>query len=111
MGFNVFDGRGSRCRRRGHHWPRIGAAAFDQHRRTFGADLLRLRKLHEAAGHLAQTAPDILAKPEVARAMELALVEAMVFCLTDSRSDQMHNVRRHRARVMRRLEEALMENR
>ena len=42
--------------------------------------------------------------------MELALVEAMVFCLTDSRSDQMHNVRRHRARVMRRLEEALMEN-
>src|SRR6516164_647344 len=73
--------------------------------------LWRLRKVHEAAGHLAETAPDILAKPEVARAMELALVEAMVFCLTDSRSDQMHNVRRHRARVMRRLEEALMENR
>jgi AraC-like DNA-binding protein len=73
-------------------------------------DLLRLRKLHEAAGHLAQTAPDILAKPEVARAIEQALVEAMVFCLTDSHSDQVRNVGRHRARVMRRLEEALMEN-
>src|SRR6516164_1247103 len=72
--------------------------------------LLRLRKLHEAAGHLAQTAPEIVAKPEVARAMEEALVEAMVFCLTDTRSDQVRNVRRHRARVMRRLEEALMEN-
>jgi hypothetical protein len=43
--------------------------------------LLRLRKLHEAAGHLAKTAPEILVKPEVARAIEHALVEAMVFCL------------------------------
>ena len=72
--------------------------------------LSRLRRLYEAVGHLAQTAPEIVAKPEVARAMEEALVEAMVFCLTDTRSDQVRNVRRHRARVMRRLEEALMEN-
>ena len=34
------------------------------------AALSQLRKLHDAAGHLAKTAPDILAKPEVARAME-----------------------------------------
>ena len=73
-------------------------------------DLLRLRKLHDAAGHLAQSAPDILAKPEVARAMEQALVEAMAFCLRDSHSDQVRNVRGHRARVMRRLEEVLMAN-
>ena len=71
-------------------------------------NLLRLRKLHEAAGHLARTAPDILAKPEVARAMEQALVEALVFCLTDSHSDQERNVRRHPARVMRRLEEVIL---
>jgi AraC-like DNA-binding protein len=70
--------------------------------------LSRLRKLHKAAGQLAKTAPDILAKPEVARAMEQALVEAMVFCLADSRSDRTRNVSRHRARVMRRLEEVLM---
>ncbi len=43
--------------------------------------LLRLRNLHEAAGHLAKTAPDILANPEVARAMEQALLHAIVACL------------------------------
>jgi AraC-like DNA-binding protein len=72
--------------------------------------LSRLRKLHEAAGHLAKTAPDILAKPEVARAIEQALVEAMVFCIADAHSDHVRNVQRHRARVMRRLEDALMAN-
>jgi AraC-like DNA-binding protein len=72
--------------------------------------LSRLRKLHLAAGHLAKTAPDILAKPEVARAMEEALVEAMVFCLADSHSDGTRNVSRHRASLMRRLEEALLAN-
>jgi AraC-like DNA-binding protein len=72
--------------------------------------LSRLRELHEAAGNLAKTAPDILAKPEVARAMEQALVEAMVFCLADSRSGEMRDVSRHRARLMRRLEEVLMAN-
>src|SRR6516165_2527579 len=69
--------------------------------------LSRLRTLHEAAGHLAKTTPDILAKPEVARAIEQALVEAMVFCLADTRSDHVRNVERHRTRVMRRLERAL----
>jgi AraC-like DNA-binding protein len=69
--------------------------------------LSRLRELHEAAGRLARSAPDILAKPEVARAMEQALVEAMVFCLTHSRSDDVGNTHSQRARVMRRLEEVL----
>jgi AraC-like DNA-binding protein len=72
--------------------------------------LSRLRKLHEMAGHLAKTAPDILAKPEVARAIEQALVEAMVFCLVDTHSGNVPYVQRHRARVMARLEEALMAN-
>jgi len=69
--------------------------------------LSRLRELHEAAGHLAKTAPDILAKSEVARAIEQALVEVMVFCLADTHSDGVRNVQRNRARVMVRLEEAL----
>jgi len=67
----------------------------------------RLLRLHEAAGHLARTAPDILAKPEVARAIEEALVEAMILCVTEGDSDDVRNVHRHRARVMRRLEEVL----
>jgi AraC-like DNA-binding protein len=72
--------------------------------------MLRLRELHEAASHLAKTAPDILAKPEVARAMEQALVEAMVFSLADGQYPDARNVQRHRARVMRRVEEVLMAN-
>jgi AraC-like DNA-binding protein len=71
------------------------------------AALSRLRKLHEAADHLAKNAPDILATPEVARAMETALVEAMVFCIADRHSGDVRNVQRHRAKVMRRLEEVL----
>ena len=67
----------------------------------------RLLQLHEAAGHLAKTAPDILAKPEVAQAIEEALIEAMILCLTEGHSDDVRNVHRHRARVMRRLEEVL----
>jgi AraC-like DNA-binding protein len=69
--------------------------------------LSRLRKLHEAAGHLAKTAPDILAKPEVARAIEEALVEAMILCTTEGQSDHVRHVDRHRSGVMRRLEEVL----
>ena len=72
--------------------------------------LSRLRKLHAAACNLAKTVPDILAKPEVARAIEQALVESMVFCLADSPSNDVRYVQRHHARVMRRLEEALMAN-
>jgi AraC-like DNA-binding protein len=67
----------------------------------------RLRRLHEAAGHLAKTAPDILAKAEVARAIEEALLEAMILCLTEGHWGDVRNVHRHRARVMRRLEEVV----
>ena len=69
--------------------------------------LSRLRKLHGAAGYLAKTAPDILAKPEVARAMDQALVEAMVFCLAHTGSAVVPNAQRNRARIMARLEAAL----
>jgi AraC-like DNA-binding protein len=74
------------------------------------ATLSRLRKLHDAAAHLAETAPDILAKPEVARAVEQALVEALVLCLDRSGADQVRNVERQRARMLRRLEEVLLAN-
>jgi AraC-like DNA-binding protein len=70
----------------------------------------RLRKLHDAVAFLAETAPDILAKPEVARAMEQALVEALVFCLDDSNAGEVRNVERQRARMLRRLEEVVLAN-
>jgi AraC-like DNA-binding protein len=72
--------------------------------------LSQLMKLHEAAGLLAKTAPGILARPEVARAMEQALVEAMVLCLAAGHSDEVRHVQRHPATVIRRLEETLEAN-
>jgi hypothetical protein len=42
--------------------------------------------LHKAASDLATTAPDILAHPEVAKAMEQELVRTMVACLTAGRA-------------------------
>jgi AraC-like DNA-binding protein len=44
----------------------------------------RLLRLHETAGNLARTAPDILANNEVARALEGALTHAMVMCLAEN---------------------------
>jgi AraC-like DNA-binding protein len=42
--------------------------------------------------------------------MEQALIEALVFCLDDSHSDETRNVERQRARMLRRLEEVLVGN-
>ena len=42
----------------------------------------RLLNLHEAAVQLARTAPELLSRPEVARALDHALVHAMITCLT-----------------------------
>jgi AraC-like DNA-binding protein len=67
----------------------------------------RLLQLHEAAGHRATTAPDILAKAEVAQAIEEALLQVMVLSMSEGHLDAVRNVHRHRARVMRRLEEVL----
>jgi AraC-like DNA-binding protein len=72
--------------------------------------LLRLLNLHEAAGHLAKIAPDILAKDEVARAIEQELVHAMVTCMSGGEAVAPRTVDRSHAAVMRRLEEALLAN-
>jgi AraC-like DNA-binding protein len=72
--------------------------------------LSRLLKLHEAAGHLANTAPDVLAKPEVGRAMEQGLVEAMVLCFGSGDPVHERSAYRHHARVMRRFEQVLQAN-
>jgi hypothetical protein len=67
----------------------------------------RLLNLHKAADQLARTAPDILAKPEVGRAIERGLVEGMVACLASGDPVGERSAYRHHARVMRRLEEVL----
>ena len=47
----------------------------------------RLQALHGSAGHLADTAPEIVAKPEAARGLEAALVEAMFACIAGAPRD------------------------
>jgi len=73
------------------------------------AALKRLLNLHEAAGHLGKAGPDILAKPEVGRAIDQAFAEAMLACLTAYSADERGAYRSH-ARVMQRLEEVLRAN-
>ena len=69
--------------------------------------MARLLGLHEAAGHLAATVPDLLAHPEVARAIEQELVRTMITCLTEGMPV---GNRRPSALVMQRFERVLEEN-
>ncbi|WP_454618317.1 helix-turn-helix domain-containing protein [Bradyrhizobium cenepequi] len=70
----------------------------------------RLLKLHKAVGQLARDTPDILERPEVARALENELVHVMVRCLAEGASaDTTTGVRRHDA-IMARFEEFLEAN-
>jgi AraC-like DNA-binding protein len=75
--------------------------------RPSAALVTRLLNLHEAPGHLAKTAPDILANPEVGRAMEQALIHAMISCLVEGDAVEVRSAHRHHAAVMRRLEQVL----
>ena len=70
----------------------------------------RLSSLHEAAAHLAKTVPDILANPEVARAMEHALVHTMIACVGGGDEVDVGGTFRRHAAIMRRLEEVLEAN-
>jgi AraC-like DNA-binding protein len=70
----------------------------------------RLSNLHEAATHLAKTAPDILAQSEVARALEQALVHAMVLCMGGGEAAETGSAHHRHAAVARRLEELLEAN-
>ncbi len=86
------------------------APFFTQFIRPPPAFLARLSNLHEAAGHLARTAPDILAHPEVARALEQGLVHAMVSCLSGAEAAESGSAHHRHTVIMRRLEELLEAN-
>lgn len=68
----------------------------------------RLVSLHATASQLAKTAPDILADAEVARALENALIEAMISCLSeDAREPNMSLAKQRHSLIMSRFEEFL----
>lgn len=70
----------------------------------------RLLQLHDAADHLARTASDVLAHTEVARAMEQALLTALMACVADSTRTRQNSFRELRIPVMRRFERVLKES-
>ena len=70
----------------------------------------RLLRLHETAGHLAANVPDLLAHPEVSKAIEQELVLMMARCLTEGLKAADANVGHQRLPVMRRFEQVLEAN-
>ncbi len=65
----------------------------------------RLLELHAAAGHLAAAAPDILANPQTSRALENALVHAMIRCLANDNEIEERVRTQRNTRIMARFEE------
>jgi len=71
--------------------------------------MVRLRRLHETACHLAAHTPDVLTHAEVARAMEEELVHAMVRCLAEAATSEAKTGPHLRMPVMQRFERAVGE--
>jgi transcriptional regulator GlxA family with amidase domain len=72
--------------------------------------MARLQRLHAAAGHLAEEAPEIIANPDAARGLEQALVEAMISCLADGEVREDSLAQRHHELIMRRFRRVVEEN-
>jgi len=70
----------------------------------------RLLGLHSEAARLAKTGPDALAHPKVARALEEALVHAMIQCLTEGTVIKTDSAKRHHTAIIAKLEEFLAAN-
>jgi AraC-like DNA-binding protein len=74
------------------------------------AHMRRLVRLHATAVRLAHSAPATLSHPEVGRALEHALVRAMLSCLSDDPEVGVERRVRHHATILARLEEFLAAN-
>jgi AraC-like DNA-binding protein len=69
--------------------------------------LTRLRRLHAAAGQLAEDAPAVLAHPEAARGLGQAVIEAMVACVDSAETHEHTAALRKHASIMRRFHGAI----
>lgn len=72
--------------------------------------MIKLQRLHAAAGQLAEDAPIVIAQPEAARGLEQALIEAMVACLDSGEIREDRSALRQHALIMRRFRRAAEEN-
>ena len=78
--------------------------------RPAARDAARLRRLHAQVCRLAETRPKVLAHPEVARALEQGLIQALVTCLAAKARDDDGAARRHRTRTLARFEAELADH-
>ena len=72
--------------------------------------LVSLRRLHAAAGNLAEDAPAVLAHPAAARSLEHALIEAMIHCLGHGEVEGERAAQRHHAAIMRKFDRVIEEH-
>jgi AraC-like DNA-binding protein len=73
-------------------------------------DVVRLLGLHASACHIAETNPQMIAHPEVARAIEHDLLHALVNCLTNSNAYDYSARKRHHMEIIARLEDVSAAN-
>jgi AraC-like DNA-binding protein len=72
--------------------------------------IARLQRLHKTAGDLAEHAPATLAHPEAARALEQALIDAMIACLGCGEVTEDRAAKRQHAAIMRRFHRVVEEH-
>jgi AraC-like DNA-binding protein len=72
--------------------------------------MAKLRRLHAAAGQLAEDGPAVIAHPEAARGLEQALIQAIVECLGTGETSEDRSALRHHAMILRRFRRAVEEN-
>jgi AraC-like DNA-binding protein len=70
----------------------------------------RLLNLHQAAERLSERAPSVIALPEPARALEQALLHAMIMCLNDGDPLQSSSGALRHSAIIARFEEVLAAN-
>jgi AraC-like DNA-binding protein len=85
--------------------PPKGRTLQPSHRVTIG-----LRRLHSRICRLAETKPKTLSHSEVARAIEQALIQMLVTCLTTAGARTDGHAKRRHAEIMVRFEEVLAEH-
>jgi AraC-like DNA-binding protein len=74
------------------------------------AAMAKLQRLHAAAARLAEDAPEVITKPEAARGLEQALIEAMVDSLTSRDVREKTLAQTQHAVVMRRFRRVVEQN-
>jgi AraC-like DNA-binding protein len=91
-----------------HNLARLPPLANAGQRRTPPPSMVRLLNLHNVANQLAATVPDILAHPEVARAIEQELLNALIACLVDPVAGM--NPNPNRQRIMQQFHQMIEAN-